>query len=507
MFKKIIALMLVAVISVSAGVAGTLAYLTDSDEKQNVFTTGDISIALNEKVGVVGTGATVTETEDGATYTGVMPGDKLVKEVTVENTGSNDAYIRVLVTLNNALEINKAIDYVYEKAGYSAAEVQAVYDYVFDGWGINYNPRPGFSGKSDARGVIDGTYGLPEHVLHVDFSKTTNGSSLIGATNLFIAGREKAGQYWVDGPGSYDGYYTKNMEDYEICYAYYLYLPAGESTTLFNGLKAPREFDKDQLAMFNGLTIDVVAEAIQADNIPGYNPTDVAAGLKNAMALLDGEDLNIVESADDLIENLENGEDVILGADVKIEPANMSNAYGKTGINVKNGQTIDGNGNTLDIKGAGGTWDSGICTSGGLIKNIKVTGSFRGIFIKKDANYNEKVVLENVILDGTTYTISVDSGTGKGLEARNSVFNGWTSYAATLGNVKFEKCSFGAGNGNNFSRPYAPTEYVNCEFAAGHMLDPRAAVTFENCTLNGVALTAENIGDLVKWNLDKVTVK
>ena len=56
------------------------------------------------------------------------------------------------------------------------------------------------------------------------------------------------------------------MEDYEICYAYYLYLPAGESTTLFNGLKAPREFDKDQLAMFNGLTIDVVAEAIQADN-------------------------------------------------------------------------------------------------------------------------------------------------------------------------------------------------------------------------------------------------
>ena len=49
----------------------------------------------------------------------------------------------------------------------------------------------------------------------------------------------------------------------------------------------------------------------------------------------------------------------------------MSNAYGTTGINVKNGQTIDGNGNTLDIKGADGA-GLGINT-GGLIKNLTVT--------------------------------------------------------------------------------------------------------------------------------------
>ena len=74
-----------------------------------------------------------------------------------------------------------------------------------------------------------------------------------------------------------------------------------------------------------------------------------------------------VATADALVEALENGESVLFEDDVKIEPAGMSNAYGTTGINVKNGQTIDGGGHILDIKGAGGTWDSGISTTGGMM--------------------------------------------------------------------------------------------------------------------------------------------
>ncbi len=210
--------------------------------------------------------------------------------------------------------------------------------------------------------------------------------------------------------------------------------------------------------------------------------------------------------ADDLVEALENGENVVFTEDIKIDPAGMSSGYGTTGINVKNGQTIDGNGHTLDIKGAGGTWDSGINTTGGLIKNIIVTGSFRGIFINHNSSHTEKVVLENVTIDGTTYTISCDQGANQGLEATNSTFKGWTSYAATLGNAKFTDCYFGEGNGNAFCRPYAPTEFVDCEFEAGFTVDPRAAVTFENCTLDGVALTAANIADLVT-NTTNVTVK
>ena len=222
--------------------------------------------------------------------------------------------------------------------------------------------------------------------------------------------------------------------------------------------------------------------------------------------LIDGK--YCVTNADALVAALARNEDVLFGCDIKIEPAKMSNAYGKTGINVNNGQTIDGNGYTLNIKGAGGTWDSGINTTGGVIKNIKVTGSFRGIFINHNSTYSETVVLENVIIEGTTYTISCDQGLKQGLEAYNCTFNGWTSYAATLGNVKFVGCNFGYGAGYKFMRPYAPTEFVNCNFTAeGYAMDPRAAVTFENCTLNSVALTAENLATLVTSNIANATVK
>ena len=185
----------------------------------------------------------------------------------------------------------------------------------------------------------------------------------------------------------------------------------------------------------------------------------------------------------------------------------MSNAYGTTGLNVKNGQTIDGGGNILDIKGAGGTWDSGINTTGGLIKNITVTGSFRGIFINHNSTYSETVVLENVILDGTVYTISCDQGLNQNFEAYDSTFNGWTSYAKTLGTAKFVNCNFGEGRGYAYCRPYAPTEFVGCAFEAGFTVNPQAAIVFDNCTLGGVALTSANIEDLVSGDMAKVTVK
>ena len=220
-----------------------------------------------------------------------------------------------------------------------------------------------------------------------------------------------------------------------------------------------------------------------------------------------------VGTADELVEALAKTEEcaekcaVVLTKDIKIDPANMSNAYGKTGINVKYGQTIDGAGYTLDIKGAGGTWDSGINTTGGIIKNIKITGSFRGIFINHNSTYSEKVVLENVILDGTTYTISCDQGLNQDLEAINCTFNGWTSYAATLGNAKFVDCTFGKGNGYAYCRPYAPSEFVDCTFEEGYKLDARATSTFENCTIGGVALTNENLPTLVASNTSNAEVK
>lgn len=218
-------------------------------------------------------------------------------------------------------------------------------------------------------------------------------------------------------------------------------------------------------------------------------------------------DATKVSTAEELIEALEAGNNVILTNDIKIDPASMSNAYGTTGINIKNGQAIFGANHTIDIKGAGGTWDSGINTTGGLIRDLTVTGSFRGIFINHNSDHSEKVVLENVILDGTTYTISCDQGLNQGLEAINCTFKGWTSYAATLGEAKFVKCTFGKGNGYAYCRPYASSEFVKCTFEEGYKMDPRASVTFEKCTIGGVALTNENLSTLVTSNTSNASVK
>ena len=201
---------------------------------------------------------------------------------------------------------------------------------------------------------------------------------------------------------------------------------------------------------------------------------------------------------------IKDGSDYTFDEDVK-GLATSSNAYGKTGISQINGGTIDGDGHTLEVPDAKGTWDSAINTTGGTIKNLTVAAGFRGIFISHNSTNCSKVYIENVVIDGPVYTISCDQGTNNGLEAVGSTFKGWTSYAATLGEVKFTECSFGEGAGYSYCCPYAPTTFVECEFEAGYQMDPRAAVVFVDCTVDGQALTTDNLSSLVISNIQNVT--
>jgi len=74
-------------------IGGTLAYFTDTDAKTNVFTTGNVAIDLQETF-VPGSK--------------LLPGSKTMnniqKEVYVENTGSEDAYVRVHIALPTILD-------------------------------------------------------------------------------------------------------------------------------------------------------------------------------------------------------------------------------------------------------------------------------------------------------------------------------------------------------------------------------------------------------------------
>lgn len=292
--KQTLVMCLSLVLVAAIAIGGTVAYLTTEPAKKgNVFTVGNIDIELDEETGVIGEGGEVTETEDGAKYDGVMPGDYLQKEVTVTNTGKNPAYVAVTVTMNNAAAINAAIDDVY---GDGAEGGQAMYDFIFDGWGINQDPRikAGYS-YDDARGIID-QY-PDENVLKVDFTKTITDYWLYGATNWFLGVDESANKYWIDSVSVDNfggGYYAKDMAQNEICYTYYLLLDAGESSTLFNGLNVPAEFSAEQLKMFDGLEINIEAAAIQADNIPGTGDEKA----KNAFTILAGytPDMKVLET-------------------------------------------------------------------------------------------------------------------------------------------------------------------------------------------------------------------
>ncbi len=251
-----------------------------------------------------------------------------------------------------------------------------------------------------------------------------------------------------------------------------------------------------------------------------YDPAtgDVVIATKSfstfTMVALPEDATVVVSSADALIAALEdqNGNEVVykeivLKNDIKIDPANMSNAYGTTGINITNNQTLNGAGCTIDVKGAGGTWDSGINITGGTIKNITITGSFRGIFINHNSTECGLVTLEDVTTTGTVYTISCDQGTNNGLVATNCKFYGWTSFAGTLGEAKFVGCTFGAGSGYNFSRPYAKTTYINCVFEEGHIMDPIAEIIFDNCKYNNTVITSENLETLdFVTDINKVTI-
>lgn len=90
MKKKILAMCLCVAMLAIAIVGGTLAYFTDTDAETNVFTTGNVDIDL-------------IETFD-AENAKLMPGIDIKKEVTVQNTGSENAYVRVHIAYPSILD-------------------------------------------------------------------------------------------------------------------------------------------------------------------------------------------------------------------------------------------------------------------------------------------------------------------------------------------------------------------------------------------------------------------
>ena len=469
--KKIVAIGLTIVLTAAFSIGGTIAYLTtEKVKKTNVFEIGDIAIDLTEDTDVIGEGGTVTEDEDGAEYKNIIPGNYLKKEVKVKNTGANDAYVKVTVDVNNFDKIQALIDGI----GDDDDNAEAMLDRIFDGWGLTVRDRY-VDGKKDMSYKVNEI--TDRHILHVDSAKRIFASDVahFSINNWFKSDAEKAaGSYTV--AGAANSYYAKDMEDYSLRFTYFVFLKPREEVTLFKGLNVPAEFDKAQMAMFEGLGIDVEAQAIQAGNMgiaDAYKDDAKFGEAKTAFAILAGEvkaeELEAVETITvegtdkaavlTAINNAEAGDVIVLAEDITIAGYNAAEKLvinkpvvidlnGKTittesgwgGIDAKGGcsiinGTINHTGNTAAIKAfqvdtikdvtinltqTAGKTKGGIVLQEGpgcyinTIENVTITGATNGIETYRCGDREDFAIgsLKNVKIDAVDTALKLSAPVG-----------------------------------------------------------------------------------------------
>ena len=225
--SKALLLTLCAVLLVAASVLGTMAYLTSTDTVTNTFTVGKVEIKLDEaKVNANGIpeegAARVTENS----YK-LMPGNTYTKDPTVTvKAGSEESYVRMKVTFNNAKEI------------------------------IALCTDPKFA--DDGPTGVENAFPLIRMVKFVE----ANAAKWDG---IIPDNMVETGEMLADAK-----YFAYDKTADTLTYIFY-YRETVTATTadvvlpvLFNSITVPEWVTGEQLAQLEGFKITVVAEAIQA---------------------------------------------------------------------------------------------------------------------------------------------------------------------------------------------------------------------------------------------------
>lgn len=236
MKKKILVACLCVALAVLTVAGTTLAYLTSTDKVENTFTVGNVAINLDEaKVAENGTAVTPAERVKGNNYK-LMPGHTYTKDPTVTVLeGSEEAYVRMKVTFNNATEIiAMCTDPEYAEDGPTGVE--------------NAFPLIRMVNFVEANAAKwDGI--IPDNMVDTE--------EMLGNAKYFV-------------------YDTK--ADTLTYYFYYTETVAAPTAdvvlpVLFDSITVPDWVTGEQLAKLNNFQIVAVAEAIQAD---GFASADAA---------------------------------------------------------------------------------------------------------------------------------------------------------------------------------------------------------------------------------------
>lgn len=215
--RKVLALTLCAIALVGASVMGTMAYLTDNDTVTNTFTVGKVDITLDEAdVKSDGTYETDATARVDANEYHLLPGHTYIKDPTVTVVaGSEDAYVRMLVTVEGMTYLQAAL--------------------------------------SDAKYYADGVFLLQALCVDKDGNNT-----------------------WDAEDWKYEGY-EASSNTYEFRYKEKVAYSASATKLdpLFTSITVPGEINNAEIAKLNEVEITVKAHAIQAD---GFANADEAWG-------------------------------------------------------------------------------------------------------------------------------------------------------------------------------------------------------------------------------------
>jgi uncharacterized protein YjbI with pentapeptide repeats len=237
-------------------------------------------------------------------------------------------------------------------------------------------------------------------------------------------------------------------------------------------------------------------------------PSYLAAGLKaiekNGKYYVVADTVEAVATTQgDLESALNANDDIVLTAGTYTMPAGNS-FTAQTVLTCEEGVVFEGT-SKLNINGAtivGATFSNPT----GTAVDQTINGTFKGCTFEgtNGARWcyaGDTVVFEDCVFSGSTYGVHFDGGANSVL-FKNCVLSGFNALGGEITLTTFDGCTF-VGNGKsgyNGANLWGSTKLINCEFTFDgstatewmHGRGDNKTYEFENCTVNGVALTPEN---------------
>ena len=221
MKKKIFAIALAALLFALSIAGASVAYFTDVESATNVFTAGDVDISLT----YAGFGTNLDDSADVINVDNekVYPGQNFVVNATINNVGTEDAYVGAIITLTGVSELVdsttvKVIDEVGENDNIPVSVRKFLVGLVDTGYSV----------KMATAGDV-----ITVYVIKTDKLLGTDTNETSGDTNACI----------------------------------------------FTDVKVPTEWDNAEMKIFSGFKLDVKAYATQTG---GFN--DAVTAISTAFA-------------------------------------------------------------------------------------------------------------------------------------------------------------------------------------------------------------------------------